>query len=109
MVNHQSLDQITQCNDKILRSADPDNGMDNFVVVAFLVRNICFFGNQLFDNISEILRECLPYLRTGILRCHLLCNLYQTVQRDLIPVLKVILFTDYNIQLFYRIINQRCQ
>ena len=67
MVNDQPLNQIAQGNDKFRRPADTDNGMDNFVIISFLVLYLRLLRNQLLYYVGKVFRQSLPYLGTGIL------------------------------------------
>ena len=109
MVYDQTLDQTTQSNDKLRGAADSDDGMDDFIVVRFLVVDLFLLRDQFLDHIGEILRQSLTYLGTGIFGRHPLNHLNQPVQRNGIPVLQVILFLFHDLQLFLRIVNQRGQ
>ena len=107
MIDNQPLDQVAQGNDKVRCPPNPDNSMDDLIVIAFLIGNLCLFCDQLFDDISEILRQSLSYLGSGILGSHTLGYLYQPVQCDLIPVFNIVFLLHHKIQLLCRIIDQR--
>ena len=62
VVDHQPLDQITQCHNKFRCTPYPDNRMNDLIIITFFIRNISLFRNQFFYNISKILGERFPYL-----------------------------------------------
>ena len=81
MIDNQVLYQVAERRNKFRCPADPDDRMDDFIIISFFILNFR------------------------------LRNLYKTVQRDLIPVLNaaLILFPQDDIQFFLRIIDQRCK
>ena len=40
VVNHKPLNQIAQRHDKIRGASNPDNGVEDFIVILLLIRNI---------------------------------------------------------------------
>ena len=106
MIHDQPLDQLTERNDKFLRTAHPDNRIYNFIIIGFFIRKLRFLRNQLFNDISKIFGQCLPDFGTGIFACRPLTHLDQTIQRNLIPVLHVALFFFDPVHLLSRIINK---
>ena len=110
VVDDKALNQIAECDNTFRCPADPDNRIDNFVIVKLFVLNFFFFGNQLFDDIGKIVGQRLAHLGAGIFGRNAFGHLHQPVNRDLEPILQHILIlfllTD-QLQLFLRIINQR--
>ena len=109
MIYHKTLDQIGDRHNKFPGAVDPDHGHDDRIIVGFFVVDLCPFRDQLFDHICEIFRQCLAHLGTGILARRTFAHFDQTVQMDHIPVLHVRLRLFYLRELFFRIIDQRCQ
>ena len=79
MIHHKTLDQIGQCNDKLLSPSNSDNCMNNLIIIGLLIMYLCLFRNQFLDNIGKILRKCLTHLGSGIFGGNTLCNLDKPV------------------------------
>ena len=62
VVDDKALNQVAERNNTFRCPADPDNRIDNFVVVKLFVLNFFFFGNQLFDDIGKIVGQRLAHL-----------------------------------------------
>ena len=76
-------------HNKLLCPTCLNNRADNGIIIVFFIQHIRFLCDQLFDHVSEILRQGLSYLRTGIFAHSTLAYLDQPVQRDLVPVFHV--------------------
>ena len=109
MINYQTLNEIGKRDDEFRRPSDFDNGMDNLIVICFFVMNLRFFRDQFFNDIRKVLRQCLSYLTAGVLGRYSFRNLNQSVQRDLIPVLNIVLCLQDQFQFLPRIIDQCCK
>ena len=107
MVYHQSLNQLCQGNDKFFCSPDGNNGVDNLLIIGFLIRNIRPLGNQFFYHISEIFRQSFAHLRSGVFRRCFLTHFNKAVQGDFIPLLPIMFLLFNEIHLFSGVINQR--
>lgn len=53
VIDDKALNQVAERNNTFRCPADPDNRIDNFVIVKLFVLNFFFFGNQLFDDIGK--------------------------------------------------------
>ncbi len=106
MIHNHPLDQIAKRNDKILRTPDPDDRMDDLIIIAFLILHFRLLCDQFFNDISKILWQRFSYFGSRIFGSGTLCDLYQTVQRDLIPIIDIFFFLRNQRQLLLRIIDQ---
>ena len=111
MIDNQVLYQVAERRNKFRCPADPDDRMDDFIIISFFILNFRLFRDQFFDDIGKIRRKRFSDFRARIFGRNPFRNLYKTVQRDLIPVLNaaLILFPQDDIQFFLRIIDQRCK
>ena len=109
MIHNQTLDQLCQCNDKILRTTNLNDGIHNGIIISLFVQHLRLLRNQFLDHICIIRRKCFPYLGSGILRCRSLTDFNQTIQSNLIPVLHILLIFLDQVHLFSWIVNQCCQ
>ena len=109
MIHYKPLDQVAESNNKFRCAPDPDNGMDDLIIIAFLVGDLGSFCDQFLNNVGKILGQGLPHLGPGVLGGHLLGDLHQTMERDLVPVLNIILLAKHDVQLFLWIIDQCCK
>ena len=76
MIDHKPLDQICDRTDKFFCPADPDDCLNDLIIVGFLVMKLRLFRDQFFYDISKIFRKCLAYFRTGVLTgCRLLTSI----------------------------------
>ena len=75
MIHNQPLNQTAESNDTFLHPPHPDNGLNNGIVVGFLVRHIDLLRNQFFNYIGKFRRQSLSHLGPGIFAGRLLTDL----------------------------------
>ena len=112
MIDNQPLDQVAERGNEFRSPSDTDNGMDDLIVLSFLILYLFLLRNQFFNDIREILGQRLPHLGTGILGSHSLGHLHQPVKGNLKPVLQIfliILLLHHQLQLLHGLIDQRGQ
>ena len=109
MIYDKLLDELTNCNNKFRSPSDPDDRVHDFIVISLFILHLGLFRDQLLYDICKILWQRLADLGTRILGGNTLCDLHQTIQCDLVPVLQIVLLFHDNIQLFVGIIDQRRQ
>ena len=107
MVYDHGLDQITERRNERLRASDLDNGIDNRIIIGFLVQNLRFFCDQFLDDIGKIPWKSLANLGSGVFGGSSLAHLDQTVKRDLIPVVKILFRFPDQVHFLGRIIDKR--
>ena len=107
MVDHQPLDQVAQRDDKFLRPANADDGVDDLVIICLFILHLRLLCDQFLNDIGKVFGQRLSHLGPGVFRRNPLCDLHKPVQRDLVPVLNgsLILLLRDNIQLLLRIID----
>ena len=109
MIDNQPLDQLRQCNDEILRLPQFHDCVDNCLIVSLLVQHLLLLCDQLLNDICIVLRQHLAHLGARILGRYGFAHLNQPIQRNLIPVLDIVLLPLYQLHLFLRIVNERCK
>ena len=106
MTNRQTLNQFTHSYNEFLCPSNSYNRTDNCIIIRFFIRHIIFLCDQFLDHISKIRRKCFSYFRSGIFTCCSFTHLNQAVQRNLIPVLHILLRFLNPVHLLFRIINK---
>ena len=109
MIHNQPLNQAAESNDTLLHPAYPDNGLNNGIVIGFLIRHIDLFRNQLFNHIGKFRRQSLSHLGPGIFAGRLLADFDQAVHGNPVPVLPIGNLLQNLIHFLSGIINQGCQ
>ena len=89
LVDGETLDDITQGNDEVVSTSCRDDGVDNHVDIRRLVAVIRPLMQQFLDDISEILRQRLTYLRAGVFAADITAYGNESVDGDVIPVLYI--------------------
>ena len=108
VVDGQADDHGGEGIDAALRAAGRDDGIQNALIVAGLVRDVVV-GHQFFDEIAEILGNGPADLRTGILDRNAPCDADEAQQLHAVPLVHVGAgFLDER-DLFLRIIDERCE
>ena len=109
VINGKVLDQMAECDDKIIRHLDINNRIDNLTVIDLLIVIVVIHVEKFIDDVGKFLRHLLSHLGTGIFGRYLLANLNQTIDCNLLPILCIpILLTQFADHPF-RIIDQICQ
>ena len=85
MIDNQPLDQVAERGNEFRSPSDTDNGMDDLIVISFLILYLFLLRNQFFNDIREILGQRLPHLGTGILGSHSHGIIDQRGQAPLVP------------------------
>ena len=106
MIHNQPLDQFSKGNDKVFCSADLYDGIDNGIIISFLVKNLRLLCDQFLYHIGIIRRKSLSHLGSGIFGCSCLTHLDQTIQGDLVPVFHILLCFFHQADFFSWIIDQ---
>ena len=76
MINHKPLDQICDRTDKFFCPADPNDRLNDLIIVGFFVMKLRLFRDQFFYDISKIFRKCLRTLeRVYLLAARLLTSI----------------------------------
>ncbi len=108
-IDAQTLDHVADGDDEFIGLSAGDDCLHHARVVhlfVFLRRSLV---EQLLDDIGEFRRERLAHLGAGVLRRHCLKHLYQTVERDVVEIVKIFLFLGDQVELLLRIIDQRAE
>ena len=106
MIHDQTLDQFCKRNDKILRTADLNDRIDDGIVICFFVQNFRFLCDQFFNHIGIIYGKSFSYFGPGIFGGCCLTDFNKTVESDLIPVFHIFFCIFDKIHLLFRIINK---
>ena len=83
------LDQTAECCYKFIRNTGVYDRMDNLIVIKLFIFIISIHMKQFINGICIFLRHLFANLGTGILGCHLPADLYQPVNGDTLPVLRI--------------------
>ena len=86
-----------------------DNRLDDGIVVGFLVLQITALSQKFFQHIGKFLRKRLADLRTRVLARCPAADRNQTIECDLIPVIRVLLRLQNPAHFLRRIVNKGCQ
>ena len=106
MIDRQALNQFAERYDKGFRPSHTDNRLDDRIVVGFLVLQIAALRQKFFQYIGKFLRKCLADLRTRVLARCPAADCDQTVQGDLVPVIRILLRLQNPAHLLRRIVNK---
>ena len=110
MVHDQAPGQLREGLDEALRPADPDNRIDDLLVIRLFILNIAALRDQLVDHVRIILRHGFSHLGPRILAGSIFADLDQPVQHDPVPVIHLrgvgdLLF--HQVDLLGRIVHER--
>ena len=83
--------------------------MDDLIIVCLFVLDFFLLRDQFFDDIGEILRQCLSDFGAGVFGRDTFDDLYQTMKGYFVPVLQIVLFSFHDLQFALWIIDQGCQ
>ena len=108
-VDRQALYQIADSDNKIVRPSSRDDRANDLVHISGLIGLNRRLMQQLLNNVGELAGQCLPHLRPSIFRGDVTANTNQLVQCHLIPILQVTLLPFDQLQLFFRVIDQRAK
>ena len=106
-IDGESLDQVTECNDEGIGTAGADDGIDNHFRICLLVRQHGILVQQFLDNVRELFRQRLAYLRAGIFGRNVLAYGHKLVQGSEIPAVDVCFYCLHQVELLFRIIDKR--
>ena len=106
-VDCKPLDKLTHGNDKVIRTLGRDNRTDNDVDIRMLVRLYAGLVQQLLNDIGKLRRQGFTHFRACVFGRYVLADFHQLVQGDEIPVVQIRFLFLYQLQLLFRIINQR--
>ena len=106
-VDCKPLDKLAHGNDKVIRTLGRDNRTDNDIDIRMLVRLYAGLVQQLLNDIGELRRQRFAHFRACVFGRYVLADFHQLVQGDEIPVVQVRFLFLYQLQLLFRIINQR--
>ena len=110
LVDTQSLNHVAHGHDERVGLTGGDDGLNDAVEVGLLIVVAGRFVQQLLDDVSEVGRQSLAHLRTGVLRRYRLAHLHQSVQGDVVEVVEVLLVAGVDVlQLLLRIIDERTE
>ena len=109
IINGKILDQPAERCYKFIRNTGVYDRMDNLIVIKLFIFIISIHMKQFINGICIFLRHLFANLGTGILGCHLPANLYQPVNGDTLPVLRISALLHHPGQMALRIIDQVCQ
>ena len=108
-VHCQVLDQVAECHDELVTHLDVDDGVDDLVIVNFLIIIIVVHMKELIDDISECRRHFFTNFRSRKFRGNLFTDAHQTVDRNSLPVFcKFSRFLDLP-DIPLRIVDQVCK
>ena len=71
--------------------------MDDLIIVCLFVLDFFLLRDQFFDDIGEILRQCLSDFGAGVFGRDTFDDLHQAVEGYFIPVFEVIFFPLHNL------------
>ena len=112
MVDDQTSRKLRERLDKALRTSDPDDRIDDLLVVGFLILDITALRDQLIDHICIISRHGFSDFGPRVLAGRIFADLDQTVQHDPVPVFHLRIVRDlflHQLDLLGRIVDQRRQ
>ena len=109
LVDGEALDDIGDGNDEIIGTAGRDDGIYDDIDVCRLVMIFGMLVEQFLDDIGEIARQRLAHLGTGILAGNITTYSHQAVERDVIPVINVLLVVLDEFEFLLRVIDEGAQ
>ena len=95
LVDDQTLDDLTDCNDEVVSASCRDNRLDDGTDIVGLILVVSMFMEQLLDDVREVIRQRFPNLRACIFARHITTHLNQSVNGDMIPVFNILFFFLY--------------
>ena len=108
-VHSQPLDELRQSGDKVIRTANVNDGIQNTPVVKFLIVVLKVGVQQLVQDICKIPGQALAHKTAGVFGGHHAAHVDQPVQRLSVPCAQVALPRLQLGQLLCGIIDQRCK
>ena len=111
MIHSQLRDQVRERRDQLIRTLDPDDRVDDLLVVGFLVRDVVPLGDQLLDDKCEVLCQIAPQLPAGVFSRRIPAHRNEPVEHHLVPVLHLLRrpFFLFQSGLLPRVVDQRGQ
>ena len=106
IVDREVLNQMAQSPDKLVPYPRADHRVNDLIIVQLFIFIIVIHMEQFVDGIGEFLRHLFSHFGAGILGRHLPADLHQTVDRYLLPVLRVGSLLLETRQIPFRIIDQ---
>ena len=105
-VHSQVLDQVAERPDELVPHLDVDDGVNDLIVVNFLVVIVVVHMKKFVDDICECRWHFFTHLRSCKLRGYFFTDAHQAVDRDPLPVLcEFSLFLDLA-DVPFRIVDQ---
>ena len=109
LVYGQPLYDVTQGADEVVGAPRRDDGVHDDRHVGRLVLVVGTLVQQLLDDVRELLRQRLAHLRARVLRRHVAAHLHQLVNRQVVPVVHVLLCRLDELQFLFGVVDQRAQ
>ena len=100
-INSQPLYDVTQGYNEVVGTSRGDDGIDDNIYIGAFVIVIRPFVEQLLDNITEIFRQILAYLRACVFARNILADVYKLMDCNVIPVVDVASGTLYQLKLLF--------
>ena len=111
-VDCQLLDEVAHGDDELIDTMGRDNGPDDYIDIGLLIRVGAMLVQQLLDDVGEVLGQRLVNLRAAIFGRHMAADPDQTIDRDKVPIVHVLLVFDFLLNLLQfldRIVNEGTQ
>ncbi len=108
MIDREAGDQLRQSCNKLVRPVNPDDRIDNRLIVCLLVGDIIPLRDQFFNHVGKVRGKHLMNLAPCILARGILADSDQAVQHDAVPLLHLLLrlILPFQLYFFLRVINQ---
>lgn len=109
LVDSETLDDIGDRHDEVVGTPCRDDGVDDHVHVVGFVLVLRALMKELLDDIREVLRQRLAYLRTCVFARDVAAYGYEVMERDVVPVVDVGLRGLDKLKFLLRIIDERAE
>ena len=109
LVDGQPLYDVTQGADEVVGAPRRDDGVHDDRHVGRLVLVVGTLVQQLLNDVRELLRQRLAHLRARVLRRHVAAHLHQLVNRQVVPVVHILLCRLDELQFLFGVVDQRAQ
>ena len=106
VIDDEVLDQLRQRHDEIIAHIDVDDGIHDTAEIAPLILIMAIEVQELIDRVGILLRHLLTHLRAGILRADAATDIHETIDRDALPLRRILRLVRRIRKNVSRIVNQ---
>ena len=110
VIHRQPLNQAGQSNDEVVALLELEQGVDDLLVVEYLIVVLVALGvQQLVQDVAVGRRHRLAHLGAGVLGGEQLCQVDQALQHKAVPLLAAAPLLPDLFELFLRVVDQCAQ